>query len=69
MLPTETKYSIRGIMKISKAQEKILTSVLKHITGECGCSANSKTCIYWKLVDKGGDNWQANEIIKVIKKL
>lgn len=58
-----------GIMKLTAKQKRTLTSKVKHITGECSCSCNSKTCIYWKLVDKGGDDWQAKEIIKVIEKL
>lgn len=56
-------------MKLTKAQEKKLASKVKHITGECSCSPNSKTCIYWKMVDKGGDDWQAKEIIKALEKL
>ena len=56
-------------MKLSATQKKKLTSKVKHITGECGCSPNSKTCIYWRLVDKGGDDWQAKEIIKEVEKL
>lgn len=56
-------------MKLTKAQKMKLTKTISHITGECSCSPNSKTCIYWKLVDKGGDDWQAKEIIKVIEKL
>ena len=58
-----------GTMKLTAKQKKTLTSKVKHITGECSCSPNSKTCIYWKLVYKGGDDWQAKEIIKVIEKL
>lgn len=56
-------------MKLTKAQEKTLTSKIKHITGECGCLPSSKTCLYWKYVDKGGDDWQAKEIIKLVKSL
>lgn len=56
-------------MKLTAAQKKKLTSKVKHLTGECGCSPNSKTCPYWKYVDKGGDDWQAKLIIKEIEKL
>ena len=56
-------------MKLTKAQEKKLTSKIKHIVGECNCSNSSKTCLYWKNVDKGGDDWQAQLIIKEIKSL
>lgn len=56
-------------MKLTKAQENKLITKIKHIVGECGCSSNSKTCAYWKLVDKGGADWQVKEIIKEIKKL
>ena len=56
-------------MKLTAKQKRTLTSKVKHITGECSCSPNSKTCIYWKLVDKGGDDWQTKEIIKVLEKL
>lgn len=56
-------------MKITKAQEKKLAQKVRHITGECLCSPSSKTCIYWKKVDKGGVDWQAQEIIKLIKEL
>ena len=56
-------------MKITKAQEKKLAQAVRHITGECLCSPSSKTCIYWKQVDKGGADWQAQEIIKLIKAL
>lgn len=55
-------------MKLTATQEKKLTAKLIHITGECNCSPNSKTCLYWKLVDKGGVE-VAKEIIKEIKKL
>lgn len=58
-----------GIMKLTAKQKRTLASKVKHITGECSCSPNSKTCIYWKLVDKGGDDWQTKEIIKLIEKL
>ena len=56
-------------MKLTKAQQQKLERAIKHITGECMCSPNSKTCLYWKQVDKGGDDWQAKEIIKLIKEL
>lgn len=56
-------------MKITKAQEKKLKTKVKHITGECNCPATSKTCAYWKNVDKGGEDWQADLIIKEIKLL
>lgn len=56
-------------MKITKTQEKKLAQKLAHITGECMCSPNSKTCVYWKNVDKGGDDWQVKEIIKIIKEI
>ena len=55
-------------MNITKAQEKKLASKIRHITGECMCPSNSKTCVYWKKVDTEGD-WQVKEIIKEIKKL
>lgn len=59
-------------MKLTAAQKKKLTTAIKHITGECGCSASSKTCAYWRNVDrrdKGGDDWQAKLILKEIEKL
>lgn len=56
-------------MKLTQAQIKKLKTKLAHITGECLCSASSKTCVYWKNVDKGDDDWQAKEIIKLIKEL
>lgn len=56
-------------MKLTRAQENKLATKIRHITGECGCSASSKTCLYWKNVDKGGEDWQAKEIIKAIKAL
>ena len=56
-------------MKLTKAEEKKIIGKITHITGECGCSPNSKTCLYWKYVDKGGDDWQAKEIVKLIKSL
>lgn len=56
-------------MKLTAKQKRTLASKVKHITGECSCSCNSKTCLYWKNVDKGGEDWQAKEIIKAIEKL
>lgn len=56
-------------MKLNATQKKKLTSVIRHVTGECGCSSNSRTCLYWKNIDKGGDDWQAKEIIKALEKL
>ena len=56
------------IMKLTATQIKTLNKVLPHITGACMCSPSSKTCIYWKNVDKKED-WQTAEIIKEIKKL
>lgn len=56
-------------MKLTAAQKKKLTTAIKHITGECGCSATSTKCAYWKYVDKGGADWQAKLIIKEIEKL
>lgn len=56
-------------MKLNATQKKKLTSVIRHVTGECGCSPNSKTCLYWKNVDKVGSDWQAKEIIKALEKL
>ena len=56
-------------MRLSKTDEKKLAARIKHITGECDCSPNSKTCAYWANVDKGGATWQTNLIIKEIKKL
>lgn len=56
-------------MKLTVAQKKRLTSKIKHIVGECGCSPNSKTCLYWKNVDRGGDEWQAKLILKEIERL
>lgn len=56
-------------MKLLKKDEQALKKKITHITGECGCSSNSKTCPYWKYVDKGGENWQADLIIKEIKSL
>ena len=56
-------------MKLTAQQKKKLTSKVNHITGECECRPNSKTCLYWKNVDKGGEDWQAKEIIKLIEKL
>lgn len=56
-------------MKLTSAQKKKLASKIKHITGECGCSANSKACLYWKNVDKGGEDWQVKAIIKEIESL
>lgn len=56
-------------MKITATQSKKLTAKIRHIVGECGCPASSKTCAYWKNVDKGEDDWQAKLIIKEIKNL
>lgn len=56
-------------MKLNATQKRKLTAKIRHITGECGCSPNSKTCSYWKNVDKGGEDWQAKLIIKEIEKL
>lgn len=56
-------------MKLNAQQKKKLTGKIKHITGECCCSSNSKSCLYWKYVDKGDENWQAKLIIKEIEKL
>lgn len=56
-------------MKLTKKQENELAKKLPHITGECLCSPSSKTCEYWKNVDKGGDDWQTKAIIKAIKDL
>lgn len=56
-------------MKLTATQKKKLAGKIKHITGECGCSTNSKTCIYWKKVDGKDTEWQTKEIIKEIEKL
>lgn len=59
-------------MKLTSAQKKKLESKIKHIVGTCQCPATSRTCIYWKNIDrrdKGGDDWQAKEIIKEVEKL
>lgn len=56
-------------MKLTKAEENKLIKKITHITGECGCSSGSTTCDYWKYVDKGGENWQAKLIVKLIKSL
>lgn len=56
-------------MKLTKKQENELAKRLVHITGECGCPASSRTCTYWKNVDKCDYNWQTNEIMKLIKNL
>lgn len=55
-------------MKLTKAQKEKLIKKVRHITGECMCSPNSK-CIYWSKVDKGEADWQAKEIIKEVEKL
>ena len=55
-------------MKLTKTQISELNKKLPHITGECMCKPNSKTCIYWKKVDTG-ERWQTDEIIKLIKAL
>lgn len=52
---------------MNKTQEKALRTTIEHITGECGCAPSSKSCIYWKQVDKGGDKWQTDLIMKEIK--
>ena len=56
-------------MKLTQTQKKNLTKAISHITGECMCSPNSKTCAYWANVDKGGEGWQAKLIVKEIEKL
>ena len=56
-------------MKLTKTQEKKLAGKILHITGECQCSPSSTTCLYWKNVDKGGDDWQTKLIIREIKAL
>lgn len=56
-------------MKLTKLEEKRLAAKLLHITGECGCASDSKTCAYWANVDKGGAEWQTDLIIKEVKKL
>lgn len=55
-------------MKLTKSVEAKLRKDISHITGECMCKPSSKTCTYWKCVEKGGA-WQTDEIIKLIKKL
>lgn len=56
-------------MKLTSLQTRALRRKLLHVTGECGCSANSKTCAYWANVDRGGAEWQTDLIIKEVKKL
>lgn len=59
-------------MKLTRAQEKKLESKIKHIVGTCQCPATSKTCAYWRNIDrrdKGGAEWQTDLIIKEVKKL
>lgn len=53
---------------MTKRDENKLRSQIRHITGECMCSPNSKTCVYWKNVDSNKKEWQTDEIIKLIKK-
>ena len=55
-------------MKLTATEVKKLQKILPHITGACMCSPNSKTCTYWKNVDKSED-WQTKAIIQEIKKL
>lgn len=55
-------------MKLTKAQKTKLASKLRHITGECNCPSNSKTCLYWTLVDKGSEGI-VKAIISEIEKL
>lgn len=68
-MTTINSYAIDLIMKLTKTQENKLLAKVKHLTGECMCSPNSKTCPYWNKVDKGGEDWQAKAIIQEIKKL
>ena len=56
-------------MKLDSKQKKQLSKTLPHITGECMCPASSKTCVYWKNVEKGVGEWQTKLIIKEIEKL
>lgn len=55
-------------MKLTTAQKKKLIGKLIHLTGECNCPPSSKTCLYWKYVDKGGEE-VAREIVREIEKL
>lgn len=56
-------------MKVNQTELNKLAKKITHITGECGCPASSKTCVYWKTVDKADYNWQTDLIIKEVKSL
>lgn len=56
-------------MKLTKAKQTELAKKFKHIVGTCNCPADSKTCTYWRNVDKCDYDWQVDLIIKEIKKL
>lgn len=56
-------------MKLTKTQEAKLSRAVRHITGECGCLPSSKTCAYWKNVDKADTDWQAKLVVKEVKNL
>lgn len=59
-------------MKLTKAKQTELVKKFKHIVGTCNCPATSKTCLYWRNVDrrdKGEEDWQVDLIMKEIKKL
>lgn len=56
-------------MKLTATQKNKLASKVVHIVGECKCSADSKTCTYWKNVDKCDYNWQTELIIREIERL
>lgn len=56
-------------MKLTKMQENKLAKKIVHITGECNCLPSSRTCAYWKNVDKADYNWQTHLIIKEVKNL
>lgn len=56
-------------MKLTATQKKKLISRAKHYTGECGCSPLSKSCPYWKLIDKKGEDDLAKGLVKELEKL
>lgn len=68
-LGRETEKMYNKAMKLTATQKKKLISRAKHYTGECSCSPLSKSCPYWKLIDKKGEDDLAKGLVKELEKL
>ena len=55
-------------MDLTTSQKKKLKTKLLHAFGVCNCKPSSKSCLYWELVDEGGEA-AVEDIIKEISKL